>query len=147
MCWTTQRAPTTSGVGIVMGDTRDLHVQQIRNLSIVNDARSLGIRTKRAGEAGEQQGVPPDQATPHAPRHLPQPPVPLRNPSKRRKRRRSTVRSKDDPAETKSPRMIRGKSAHPAKPHPQAEAVQTASHVVNQAELQKQRGKSVIQST
>ena len=72
-----------------MGDTRDLHAQQIRNLSIVNDARSLGIRTKRAGEAGEQQGVPPDQATPHAPRHLHQPLVPLRSPSKRRKRRRN----------------------------------------------------------
>ena len=141
MCWTTQKAPTTSGVGIVMGDTRDLHVQQIRNLSIVNDARSLGIRTKRAGEAGEQQGVPPDQATPHAPRHLPQPLVPLRSPSKRRKRRRN----KDDPAETRSPKMIRGKSAHRAIPHQQAEADLAVRHVASQAELRKQREKSATQ--
>ena len=134
-----------SGVGIIMGDTRDLHVQQIRNLCIVNGARLLGILTRRAGEAGEQQGAPPNLATPHAPRHLPQPPVPLRNPSKRRKRRRSTVRSKDDPAKTRSPRMIRGKSAHQAKPHQQVEADQAVRHVASQAELRKQREKSATQ--
>ena len=118
----TQRRPTTSGVGTVMGDTKDLHVQQTRSLSTAGGVRSLGILMKHAGEAGEPQGAPPSPATPHAPRHLPQPPVPLRNPNKRRKRRRSAVRNKDDPAEIKSLRMIRGTSARPAKPHPQVEA-------------------------
>ena len=147
MCWMTQRRPTTSGVGTVMGDTKDPHVQQTRSPFTAGGVKSLGIPTRRVGEAGEQQGAHPNLATPHAPRHLPQPPVPLRNPSKRRKRRRSAVRSKDDPAETKSPRMIRGKSAHQAKPHPQVEAGQIASHVANRAELRKQRGKFVTQST
>ena len=147
MCWTRQRRPTTSGAGTATGDTRGLHAQQIRSHSIAEGVRSLGILTKHAGEAGEQQGAPPNLATPHAPQHLPQPPVPLRNPSKRRKRRRSEVRNKDDPAEIKSPKMIRGKSARPAKPHPQVEAGQTVRHAANQAELRKQREKFVTQST
>ena len=92
----------------------------------------------------------PDRCALHAPLHLPQPPVPLRNPNTKTRRRRSEkseVRNKDDLAEIKSLRMIRGTNAHPAKPHLQVEAGQIASHVANRAELRKQRGKFVTQST
>merc|ERR1712012_953783 len=86
-----------------MGDTRGLHAQQTRSHSTAGGVRSLGILMKHAGEAGEQQGAPPSQATPLAPRHPHQPPPPLRKPSKRRRRRRN----KDDPAETRNPRTTR----------------------------------------
>ena len=141
MCWTTQKAPTTSGVGIAMGVTNALSAQLIRNLSTVNDARSMGIRTKRAGEAGELQGAPLDQATLHAPRHLPQFPAPLRKKRKRRRRRKN----KDDLAETRSPKTFRGRSAHRAIPHQRVAVDPTARHVASQAELRKQREKFATQ--
>merc|ERR1711884_497936 len=140
--FTGQRRPTTSGAGTATEDTRGLHAQQIRSHSIAKGVRFLGILTKHVGEAGEQQGAPPSQATPLAPRHPHQPPPPLRKQNRRRRRRR---RNKDDPAETTNPRKTRGKSAHQAKPHQRAAVGPTARHVASQAGLRRQRGKLVTQ--
>ena len=146
----TQRGLRRFAVGTATGNTKGLPVQQTRNLFTAGGARFQGIPTRLVGEAGDQQEAHHNLATLHVPLHLPQPPVHLRNPNtrtRRRKSEKSEVRNKDDPAEIKSPRMIRGKSARPAKPHPQVEAGQTASHVAKRAERRKQREKFVTQST
>ena len=146
----TQRRQRRFAVGTATGSTRDPHVQQTRNLFTAGGVRFQGIPTRLVGEAEDQQEAHHNLATLHAPLHLPQPPVPPRNPNtrtRRRKSEKSEVRNKDDLAEIKSLRMIRGTSARPAKPHPQVEAGQIASHVAKRAELRKQRGKFVTQST
>ena len=146
----TQRRLRRFAVGTATGNTKDPPVQQTRNLFTAGGARFQGIPTRLVGEAGDQPEAHHNPPTPHAPLHLLQPPAHLRNPNtrtRRRKSEKSEVRNKDDLAEIKSLRMIRGTSARPAKPHPQVEAGQTASHVAKRAELRKQRGKFVTQST
>ena len=146
----TQRRRRSSAVGTATGNTKGPTARQTRNLCIAGGARFQGIPMRLVGEVGNQREAHHNPATPHAPLHFPQPPAHLRNPNtrtRRRKSKKSEVRNKDDLAEIKSLRMIRGTSARPAKPHPQVEAGQIASHVANRAELRKQRGKFVTQST
>ena len=122
-----------------MAGTGALSAQQIRNHSIVRDAESMAILTKRVEEAEEQQGVLPNQATLLAPRHLHQPPPPLK---KQKRKRRKTRRSKDDPAETTNPRKIRGKSVHQAH---RRVAADLAANVEKQGGLQNQRERLATQ--
>ena len=72
-----------------MAGTSALSAQQIRNHSTVKDAESMATVMKRVEEAERQQGVPPNQATLLAPRHLHQLPPPLKK--QNRKRRHSTL--------------------------------------------------------
>ena len=137
-----RRRLTTSAVGIAMGDTSALSAQQIRNHSTVRDAESMATVMKRVEEAERQQGVPPNQATLLAPRHLHQLPPPLKK-QNRKRRRRNLRRSKDDPAETTNPRKRRGKSAHRA--HRRVAAGPAVRHVANQAGLRKQRERLATQ--
>merc|ERR1712012_130141 len=104
---------------------------------------SVSSEEVEAGEeAEEQQGVPPNQATLLAPRHLHQLPPPLKKQNRKRKRRKIR-KSKDDPAETTNPRKTRGKSAHQA--HRRVAAGPPAKHVAKQAGLRKQRERLVTQ--
>ena len=146
----TQRRLRSSAVGTATGNTKGPTARQTRNPCIAGGARFQGIPTRLVGEGGDQREAHHNPAIPHARPQLLQPPAHLLNPNMRTRRRRnekSEVRNKDDLAERKSLRMIRGTSARPAKPHPQVEAGQIASHVANRAELRKQRGKFVTQST
>ena len=146
----TQRRLKTFGVGTATGGTEGPNARQTRNPCIAGGARFQGIPTRLVGEGGDQREAHHNPAILHARPQLLQPPAHLQSLNMRTRRRRnekSEVRNKDDLAEIKSLRMIRGKSARPAKPHPQVEAGQIASHVANQAELRKQRGKFVTQST
>ena len=138
------------GVGIATGNTKGPIAQQTRNPFTARDAGFQVIPTRRVGEGEDQQEAHLNQTGPHVRLQLLHPPPHLLNPStttKRRKSEKSEVRNKDNLAEIRSLRMIRGTSARPAKPHPQVEAGQIASHVANRAELRKQRGKFVTQST
>ena len=125
-----------------MAGTSALSAQQIRNHSIVKDAESMATVMKRVEEAEGQQGVPPNQATLLAPRHLHQLPPPLKKQNRKRKRRKIR-RSKDDPAETTNPRKTRGKSAHQA--HRRVAAGPAVRHEAKQAGPQKQRERLATQ--
>ena len=146
----TQRRQRRFAVGTATDNTRDPPVQQTRNLFTAGGARFQGIPTRLVGEVGDQQEAHHNPAIPHARPQLLQPPAHLLNPNMRTRRRRnekSEVRNKDDLAERKSLRMIRGTNARPPKPHQPVEAGQTASHVAGRAERRKQREKFVTQST
>ena len=143
------RAQTrNSGVGIVTGNTKGPIAQQTRNPFTARDARFQAIPMRRVGEGDDQQEAHLNQVGPHVRLQLLLPPHhPLNlNTTRRRKRsEKSEEENKDDLERRGSLRMTRGTNAHPPKPHPPAEAGQTASHVAEQAERPRQRGKSVTQ--
>ena len=143
----TQRRRRSSGAGIVTGNTKGPTVQQIRNPFTARDAGFQVIPTRRVGEGEDQQEAHLNQTGPHIRLQLLHPPPHLLNPSMttRRRNEKSEEESKDDLVRRRSLRMTRGTNAHPPKPHPPVEAGQTASHVAEQAERPRQRGKSVTQ--